>query len=299
MRKPACCSRNWITWRRLPKWTTPSAARQGKKMDATVVLLLIALVYLRGWLHLRSMSLHAVGGWRAAGFLLGLLLIWIAVALALASGDTHSLTIHMVQHLVLMSLAPPLIWLGEPVRLLLEGLPRRVGETVALPLFQRRLTRRLGTVLGHPALCWTAATVALAAWHIPAMLTLGMQSDTWHAIEHASFLSAGLLFWWPVVQPWPKSSADRGWSIVLYLFLATLPCDILSGFLVFSERVAYPVYLSTHRHSSLSVLDDQQFAGALMWTAVTIVYLVAGMIVTTQLLSSRAFVKHPRTVEAT
>ena len=55
---------------------------------------------------------------------------------------------------------------------------------------------------------------ALVGWHIPAALTLGMQSPTWHAIEHASFLAAGLLFWWPVVQPWPKSSADRGWSIV-------------------------------------------------------------------------------------
>jgi cytochrome c oxidase assembly factor CtaG len=85
---------------------------------------------------------------------------------------------------------------------------------------------------------------------------------------------------------------------VLYLFLATLPCDMLSGFLVFSERVAYPVYLSMHGHSSLSVLNDQEYAGALMWTAVTLIYLVAGTIVTTQLLSSRPVVKQSRTVEA-
>jgi cytochrome c oxidase assembly factor CtaG len=73
--------------------------------------------------------------------------------------------------------------------------------------------------------------------------------------------------------------------MVVYLFLATLPCDILSGFLVFSERVAYPVFLS-HGHSAVSILDDQQYAGALMWTVVTIVYLVAGVIVTTRLLSA-------------
>jgi putative membrane protein len=264
----------------------------------TLVLACIAFVYVRGWLRLRSPSFQVIGRWRAAGFLLGVFLIWIAVASPLASGDAHRLTVHMLQHLLLMSLAPPLIWLGEPVRPLLWGLPRRVGETGALALLQRRPIQRLGTVLGHPAVCWTAATVALAAWHIPALFTLGMQSGRWHAIEHASFLAAGLLFWWPVVQPWPKSSADREWSIVLYLFLATLPCDILSGFLVFSERVAYPVYLSMHHHSSLAVLDDQQYAGALMWTAVTIIYLVAGMIVTTQLLSSRAVVKDPRTAEA-
>jgi cytochrome c oxidase assembly factor CtaG len=71
----------------------------------------------------------------------------------------------------------------------------------------------------------------------------------------------------------------------LYLFLATLPCDVLSAFLVFSERVAYPVYLSTSGQSRLSVLADQQFAGALMWTCVTIVYLLAGAILSTHLLS--------------
>ena len=167
------------------------------------------------------------------------------------------------------------------------------------PLFRCSPIRRLGTVLGHPAVCWMAATGTLVPWHIPAAFTLGMQSETWHAIEHASFLSAGLLFWWPVVQPWPTSSAEPRWSIVLYLFLATLPCDILSGFLLFSERVAYPVYLLTHRQSSLSVLDDQQYAGALMWTAVTIIYVAAAMIVSTQLLArNRVCVSSSRTVEA-
>jgi putative membrane protein len=261
-----------------------------------LVLAFVAFVYMRGWLCLRSPSFQVSSGWRAASFLLGVFMIWIAVASPLASGDAHQLSVHMIQHLLLMSLAPPLIWLGEPVRPLVWGLPRRFAETGALALLQHRTILQVGSLLGHPAVCWMAATAALAAWHVPAVFTLGMRSGAWHAIEHASFLSAGLLFWWPVVLPWPKSSADQTWSIVLYLFLATLPCDILSGFLVFSERVAYPVYLSMH--SSLAVLDDQQYAGALMWTAVTIIYLVAGVVVTAQLLSSRALVKHPRTVEA-
>src|SRR5262249_45173331 len=145
-----------------------------------------------------------------------------------------------------------------------------------------RSLRRLGTPLGHPVFCWVAATGVLVAWHIPAALALGMHSHVWHAIEHASFLAAGLLFWWPVVRPWPASATGPGWSIVVYLFLATLPCDVLSGFLVFSERVAYPMYLSAHRHTTLSVVDDQQLAGALMWTVVTIIYLVAAAIVATR-----------------
>jgi putative membrane protein len=243
-----------------------------------------ALGYLRGWLRVRASSTEAVGAWQAGGFLLGLLLIWIAVASPFASGDAHLLTVHMVQHLMLMSLAPPLIWLADPVRVLTRALPSRLTTSV-LTTARWRPLERLGRLLGHPLVCWVAATTALVAWHVPVLLTLSVHSNVWHAIEHASFLAGGLLFWWPVVQPWPSASEEDPWSIVLYLFLATLPCDVLSGFLVFSERIAYPIYLSAPRHVSVSVLDDQQRAGALMWTVVTILYLVAAAIVATRSLS--------------
>ena len=118
---------------------------------------------------------------------------------------------------------------------------------------------------------------------------LGLRSEAWHAIEQASFLISGLLFWWPVVQPfvrpWPGASHRPQWSIILYLFLATLPCDILSAFLVFCDRVVYPVYSSSPRPLGFSALADQQCAGALMWTCVTVVYFVAGTILTARLLS--------------
>jgi cytochrome c oxidase assembly factor CtaG len=107
-------------------------------------------------------------------------------------------------------------------------------------------------------------------------------------VEHGCFLGAGFLFWWPVVQPWPSVPAWPRWSILLYLFLATVPCDILSGFLVFCDRVVYPVYLSASRPFGISALEDQQCAGALMWTCVTFVYLVPATILTARLLTSRS-----------
>src|SRR5215510_16176017 len=111
-----------------------------------------------------------------------------------------------------------------------------------------------------------------------------MQSAGWHFVEQSSFLASGLLFWWPVVQPWPSSSiADL--SMILYLFFATLPCDILSAFLVFCDRVVYPVYLSSSHLFGFSALGDQQCAAALMWTCVTVIYLVAGADLTMRLLS--------------
>jgi cytochrome c oxidase assembly factor CtaG len=140
-------------------------------------------------------------------------------------------------------------------------------------------------VLTHPALCWFGAAGTLVVWHIPLMFTLGLRSQTWHGIEQASFLSTGLLFWLPVIQLRPSVSKWPESAMLLYLFLATLPCDILSGFLVFCDRVVYPVFLSSPPSFGLSALEDQQCAGALMWTCVTVVYLIVATMFTARLLS--------------
>ena len=251
----------------------------------TLSIALTALVYLRGWLHLRSTSANVVSAWRAISFLLGLLLIWTAVASPIAALDHELLTVHMLQHLLLMTLAPPLIWLGAPFMTLLHGLPRQFVQTVIRPLLHLAPVQTAGEALTQPALCWLVAAAALVGWHIPALFALGLQSGGWHLAEHASFLATGLLFWWPVVQPWPSVSRWPELSMILYLFLATLPCDILSAFLVFCDRVVYPAYFASTRPFGIPALDDQQCAGALMWTVVTVVYLVSGAVLTTRVLS--------------
>jgi len=255
----------------------------------TLSIALTALVYLRGWLHLYPTSANVISAWRAIGFLLGLLLIWAAVASPIAALDHELLTVHMLQHLLLMTLAPPLIWLGAPVRILLHGLPRPFVHTVIRPLLQSAPVRTAARALTQPGLCWLAAAAALVGWHIPALFALGHQSEAWHLAEHASFLATGLLFWWPVVQPWPSVSRWPDLSMILYLFFATLPCDILSGFLVFCDRVVYAVYFTSPRPFGISALEDQQCAGALMWTCVTVVYLVAAAVLTTHMLSRQSW----------
>jgi len=254
------------------------------EVPIALTLLAIAGFYVRG--HLQRPWSRGIQSWRAVSLLAGLFAIWIALSSPLSALDHEFLTVHMVQHLLLMSIAAPLILMGEPVLVLWAGLPLPFVKVVRR-LAQRPSMRRLGSILVSPVWCWVAATGALAVWHVPAMLTLTMQSGAWHAIAKASFVVTGLLFWWPVVHPWPSARVPR-WSMVLYLFLAMLPCDILSAFLVFSERIAYSVYLPMPGHTSLSVLDDQAVAGALMWTVVTLVYLTAGTILATRLLSPRA-----------
>jgi len=251
---------------------------------ASAALIFAAVVYLRGWVRVRRLDRDSVGGWHAASFALGLLFIWIATASPLAALDHDMLTAHMVQHLLLMTFAPPLILLGASLKTFVYGLPHRFVQVVG-QLFKSTGLHQVSSALTHPAICWLGAASTLIAWHIPAMFMLGLRSQTWHGIEQVSFLATGLLFWWPVVQPWPTVSKWPELSMLLYLFLATLPCDILSGLLVFCDRVIYPVYFFSAQPFGLSALEDQQCAGALMWTCVTLVYLIAGASVTACLLS--------------
>jgi putative membrane protein len=264
---------------------------QGCRVSLALTLLFEAYRYLLGWVPLRLTSRTAIPVWRAASCFLGLFLVWAACGSSLAAYDHSLLTVHMINHLLLMTVAPALILLGEPLRVFWIGMPwlaQRVFRRVLRPSFLRRFAR----MVTKPAVCWTLSAMTLLAWHLPALFTLAMRSESWHIVEQILFFSAGLLFWWPVIQPWPSASTGPRWSMLLYLFLATLPCDILSGFLAFSDRVAYPVYFSTPRLFGFSVLEDQQCAAALMWTCVTLVYLVPAAIISSKLLAPRTSHEH-------
>ena len=228
-------------------------------------------------------------------FLGGLFSLWIAIASPLSALDHQSLIAHMLQHLLLMTVAAPLILLGAPAVTLMHGLPQRFVRDGLGPLLRWPPLQWLGQAIAHPVFCWLAATAAVIGWHIPALFELGLQSDWWHVIEYSCFFLAGLLFWWPVVQPWQHASKQPQWSVPLYLFLATLPCDALSAFLTFCDRVVYPSHFSTHRLFGMSALPDQQWAGALMWVWVTIAYLVPAVALTIQILSPQRIARVERT----
>ena len=187
---------------------------------------------------------------------LGVAALWTAVASPVAHLDHHLLTAHMVQHLLIMVVAAPLILLG---------LRSSVGWHP------------------HPAFCWLAGALTVIIWHVPAIFELAMQSRSWHAFEQATFFVSGMLFWLPIIRP--ARSVSTGWWIPVYLFLATLPCDALSAFLAFCDQVVYRPYMFAGGHGRLSPLEDQALAGALMWVTVTFVYLIPALVVTAKLLS--------------
>jgi cytochrome c oxidase assembly factor CtaG len=210
---------------------------------------------------------------RAWAFATGLAALWAAVASPIAHLDRGHLTGHMIQHLLLMTVAAPLLLWGEPLRVF----QRAFRPAAPAPRWPSP----------HPAACWFAGTFIVLFWHVPALFALGMR---WHAFQHATFLVAGLLFWVPVVRPWPMVARRPTWSIPLYLFLATFPCDGLSAFLVFCGRVLYRQYGGLHDECAMtggvSALEDQQRAGALMWFWVTFAYLLPAAEATIDILSA-------------
>ena len=196
--------------------------------------------------------------WRVWACAAGLAVLWITAASPLAHLDHHLLTAHMVQHLLLMMVAAPLILFGT----------------------RPALVRWRLQIIS----CWLAGTLTVLLWHVPAVFELALESHFWHQVEHASFFVAGIVFWWPVIQLHPSSR----WSMPVYLFLATLPCDALSAFLVFCGHVVYRPYLRGGDHGmfGLSPLEDQAMAGALMWVTVTFAYLIPALVLMSRLLAS-------------
>src|SRR5215469_16305417 len=131
-----------------------------------VALVLASFFYVRGWRCMPEASARLISVWRVASFLFGMTLIWAALGSPLAAYDHDLLTVHMIQHLLLMTFAPALILLGEPLLAFWHGLPR-FAQNLLGPLSRRPFVRRFGRILARPALCWIVSALTLLGWHLP------------------------------------------------------------------------------------------------------------------------------------
>jgi cytochrome c oxidase assembly factor CtaG len=254
-------------------------------------LVVVAAVYVRGWLRLHKQLPRRFGTRRLVCFSAGLAAIFVALASPLDSFASLLLQVHMAQHLLLAMIAPPLILAGAPVLPLLRGLPRSWFRSVVAPILAAQELAYVGRVLTNPIVCWLAFTLAMVTWHVPVLYELALRSMRWHVVQHACFFGTGTLFWWPVIQPWPSRARWPRWSMIAYLVFADLQNTALSAFLIFCDRVVYPTYASGPRIWGISALDDQVAAGALMWVPGSIVFLVPAGWIALQLLGSTSGVR--------
>jgi cytochrome c oxidase assembly factor CtaG len=254
---------------------------------APAVLLLTSALYARGWRRLRRRRPLEFGAARLASFLSGIASILLAIASPLDAFTGLLLTAHMVQHLLLLMVAPPLILYGAPYLPILRGLPARVLKHGAGPFLASPELQRFGRRLTHPLVCWLTFTITSLTWHAPVFYELALRSPFWHEVEHLCFLGAALLFWWPVIQPWPSRARWPRWTMIPYLFLADFQNTALAAFLIFCERVIYPSYAAAPRFLSLSPLEDQAAAGAVMWIPGSVAYLIPIGLLTIRTLGAR------------
>jgi cytochrome c oxidase assembly factor CtaG len=253
----------------------------------TLALLLTALVYVRGWLLIGRTRPEQFPEWRLGCFLGGLFSLFLAVASPLDTLDDRLLSAHMGQHFVFMSVAPPLLLLGAPQVPLLRGLPRAFVRRVLGPLLRLHWLRKIGRFLTSLKPAWLLMNIAYIGWHIPKAYELALRSEGWHNVEHACFFLTSVLFWWPILRPWPSHFTGSRWFLLPYLMAADVVNTAISAFLCFADRVVYPSYALEPRLFGISAMADQAGAGALMWVFGSIVFLIPAMVITLQLLSPR------------
>ena len=254
----------------------------------TIAMVLSAIVYLRGWRIVRRADPALLPSWRAAAFLSGLGSVWIALASPIDALNELLLTAHMLQHMLLMMVAPPLILLGAPLIPMVRGLPGVVARRSVGAVLNWPVAERAGHAVAHPVAGALAMGLAMFAWHIPRLYELALRSELWHEVEHASFFLASMIFWWPVVLPWPSRVQWPRWAIIPYLLIADLQNTALSAILTFSDRVLYRPYLEAPRLFGLSALEDQVAAGAFMWVAGSLAFILPAVVIAVQCLSTRS-----------
>jgi cytochrome c oxidase assembly factor CtaG len=209
---------------------------------------------------------------KVLSFASGVLILLLALVSPLdALADEYLFSAHMVQHLLLVLVVPPLLLLGIP-------------ESTAREALKYRLVARWEQILGRPVIAWSLGVGTLWLWHVPSFYNAALDYEWIHIIEHLSFLITSVIFWWPVLAP----ASERRLSapmVLVYLMPAGVANTLLGIVLAYSPGILYPAYL--HPSDTLGILhlvrdewglsakDDQTLGGLLMWFPGSFVYIGA------------------------
>jgi putative copper resistance protein D len=247
-----------------------------------------------GWLYVagvRTVDRRYPGArWpraRMAWFLSGLGTILIALESPVDVYAEVFLWVHMIQHILLSMVAPPLLLLGMPITLALRALPRAGGRRRVLVVLHSPVVK----LLAYPSVAWLLFVGVLVGVHFSPLYEASLERPLVHDVEHLLFLGSGLLFWWPVVgrdaAPWRMSHPLR----MLYLFLAG-PVNTFVALAIYSaSSLLYPFYGRVARTYGMSPLDDQHWGGAVMWVTGDLMLLVSVVLV------AAAWARHERLEE--
>lgn len=214
-------------------------------------------------------ALHRPPRSRTICFMAGLAAILLALVSPIEAYEGQLFSVHMVQHMLLELVAAPLLLLGAPITLSLRASSASVRRGL-LSILQSRIVH----VISFPVIAWMLFAAVNWGWHFSALYNVALENPPLHYFQHATFLGAALLFWWPVIgldpSPWRMPHPVR----LFYLFLAMPQNSFLGVALMSAGQVLYPHYLTNLRAWGPSPLDDQNLGGVLMWVMGDMVFLV-------------------------
>jgi putative membrane protein len=230
-------------------------------------------LYARGRQRGSRRTLDRRRAWCFAGAAIALVVALVSPLEALSNALASA---HMVQHVLLVLVAAPLLALSAPGGTLLRGAPPvvRRGHT----RWRRRLHLRSSTLhrLRHPATAWVLHVAALWIWHSARAYDAALGSTWIHVLEHVSFLASGVLFWHVVIGVRGSGRVPRGLGILLVFGMA-MQSVFLSLLLTFAREPWYAGYATTTEAWGLSHVADQHLAGAIMWVPAGVVYVLVAL----------------------
>ncbi len=260
------------------------------RLDVSLVLISFATIYVRGWLRLRRRNFHAVQSWQLALYLLGLAAIAAALLSPIDALASVSLSMHMVQHLLLLMISPLLILLANPFAHCLWGVPGKLRQGIGRLFIRRSIFRSAIRGLTLMQVTWPLYVLNLWGWHSPALYQLALRQPGVHDAEHISFFLTALLFWWPIVNPSPRLHGQISYGYrIIYLVAATLQNTLLGMALSIPERVLYPFYATVPQLRALAPIDDQALGGGIMWVSGHM-YLIPILVLVARLLQQEKIV---------
>ncbi len=225
------------------------------------VLITGLYLYAIGPLRKRYFPEEPVKTGQTVSFLLGIFFMFLSLVSPLDElGDSYLFSAHMVQHLVLTMIGPPLLVIGTP------------GWFIK-PLVRNKIAFRVAKALTYPAVAFVLYNVDFWLWHAPPLYNATLENQNIHILEHLTFIVFGILNWWPIFsqsKDLPRLSIG---GQILYLFLSGMPSVLLGAGLTFSPPL-YAPYIAAPRVWGISAATDQQLGGLIMWVPVSISYIV-------------------------
>jgi putative membrane protein len=228
------------------------------RVDPTVLLGTLGLaafyiVYTGSWNDKRpDAAQRPVTTRQRVAFVAGCLVLLLALGPPLEDWAGLLISGHMVQHLLLMMLVPPLLLYGTPGWLL-------------EPLRRWKLVDRIGYFLTRAPVSFFLMTVTIVAWHLPSLYDLSLRLEPLHVVQHIMYLGSSILVWWAVLGPLPAWPRATPLVQCLFVFALTLPTAVVGAFLTFGPVGYYPYYTTVPRIWGIDLATDQQVAGLLMW----------------------------------